>query len=117
VAIQSQSKPFTNAGRLAQCQDKLAEYQAKLADLESKSSAIDALKELHGTVFQRWQNRREYEWKLSYAIWGVLATFIAVVIFGKDTQFRPTNYLFTMDFSINPARDGRHTQKELLPEA
>jgi hypothetical protein len=50
---------------------------------------LNAWKALHEVSFSRWEKRRNYEWLLSYAIWGALAGFIAVVIFGKDSQFRP----------------------------
>jgi hypothetical protein len=48
---------------------------------------LDVLKALHQVSFNRWEKRRNYEWLLSYAIWGAPAGFIGVVVFGKDSAF------------------------------
>src|SRR5579863_9088943 len=53
----------------------------RLADLE-------ILKALHQANFNRWEKRRNYEWLLSYSIWGALAGFIGIVALGKDSTFR-----------------------------
>ncbi len=53
------------------------------------SVSLETLRLLHGAASSRWANRREYEWKLSYAIWTALAGYIATIVLGKDSVFRP----------------------------
>lgn len=50
---------------------------------------IEVLRLLQSSTLSRWANRREYEWKLSYAFWAALAGFIATVTLGKDSKFTP----------------------------
>ena len=58
---------------------------------------LEILKALHSAKFNRWEKRRSYEWLLSYAIWGALAGFIAVVAFGKDSRFEaPSPWILTL---------------------
>lgn len=58
---------------------------------------LDVLKALHDASYNRWEKRRNYEWLLSYAIWGALAGFIATVVFGKDSKFTPPSvFLLTV---------------------
>jgi hypothetical protein len=53
------------------------------------SLSLETLRLLHGAASSRWANRREYEWKLSYAIWTALAGFIATIVVSKDSVFKP----------------------------
>ena len=56
---------------------------------ENFSLSLEALRTLHAAASTRWANRRDYEWKLSYAIWTALAGFIATVVLAKDSAFVP----------------------------
>ena len=51
------------------------------------SLPLEVLRSLHAASANRWEKRRDYEWKLSYAFWTALAGFIATVLFGKDAHF------------------------------
>lgn len=53
-----------------------------------KTTQLEILEALHTANFNRWDKRRNYEWLLSYAVWGALGGFLAIVVFGKDSQFR-----------------------------
>jgi hypothetical protein len=50
-------------------------------------SSLETLKALRESVANRWEKRREYEWKLSFALWTAIAAFIAIVI-GKDISIK-----------------------------
>jgi hypothetical protein len=70
---------------------------------DPKLVELEILKAIHRAKFQRWQKRRNYEWLLSYSIWGGLAGFIAVVAFGKDSSFtapRPWALVTTLFFTV-----------------
>src|SRR5215469_5423548 len=54
---------------------------------DPRLAELEILKVLHQASFNRWEKRRNYEWLLSYAIWGALSGFIAIVVFGKDSSF------------------------------
>jgi len=53
-----------------------------------KTTQLEILQALHTANFNRWDKRRNYEWLLSYAVWVGLGAFIAIVVLGKDSQFR-----------------------------
>jgi hypothetical protein len=57
--------------------------------------SLGVLKAILETASTRWSNRRDYEWKLSYAFWTALAGFIATITIGKDSKFTapPWQYL------------------------
>jgi len=52
-----------------------------------ENDRFEVLKALYDASLNRWEKRRNYEWLLSYTIWGALAGFIGIVVFGKDSSF------------------------------
>lgn len=61
---------------------------------EAFSLPLEVLRTLHAASANRWEKRREYEWKLSYAVWTALAGFIATVLLGKDSRFEPPQFRY-----------------------
>lgn len=53
----------------------------------STTSELETLKALRESVSQRWERRREYEWKLSFALWTAIAAFIGIAI-GKENTLK-----------------------------
>jgi hypothetical protein len=50
---------------------------------------FEVLRTMHSGSLKRWENRREQEWKLNYAVWTALAAFIAgIVLAVKDVEIR-----------------------------
>jgi len=45
--------------------------------LPDGKSAFDALMKLNEFRFQRWQDRRKYEWRISLGVWALLTASIA----------------------------------------
>lgn len=41
---------------------------------------LDILRSIRESAYSRWEKRRDYEWKLIFAIWTALAAFIAITI-------------------------------------
>lgn len=63
--------------------------------------SLEVLRTLHQACLTRWTNRRDYEWKLSYAFWTAIAGYITFIVFGKDSRFSeppPKGYLLVWLF-------------------
>ena len=56
---------------------------------EHKKFQLEALKAIRESAYQRWQQRRTYEWQLSISIWTALAAFSGLVISGAKPIQNP----------------------------
>jgi hypothetical protein len=77
-------------------------------DIARMASQLDTLKALRESVSQRWERRREYEWKLSFALWTAIAAFIGIAI-SKDNTLKDVSGAASWMIAIGLTITALHT--------
>jgi hypothetical protein len=80
------------------------QLDSRTPEPESKDPTIELLQTLHAASLTRWANRRDYEWKLNYAVWVAMAGLIALLVTKhvgiERTDFRAIGWLAVTSIAV-----------------